>query len=77
MLPTWDVTSATDAKNYYASSMSPRTTMPPATTIPRGRRSPGKWGGKLAERLGLSGKVIERKRSTGCATTCIRRTTNR
>ncbi len=49
MLSIHEVTSATDAKNYYAAS----------DYYSQGQETVGKWGGKLAERLGLSGKVTK------------------
>ena len=49
MLTIHEVTSATDAKNYYAAS----------DYYSQGQETVGKWGGKLAETLGLSGKVTK------------------
>jgi len=49
MLTIHEVTSATDAKNYYASS----------DYYSQGQETVGRWGGKLAEQLGLSGKVTK------------------
>ena len=49
MLSIHEVTSATDAKNYYAAS----------DYYSQGQETVGKWGGKLAEQLGLSGKVTK------------------
>ena len=49
MLTIHEVTSATDAKNYYAAS----------DYYSQGQETVGRWGGKLAERLGLSGKVTK------------------
>ena len=42
---------ATDAKHYYAA----------ADYYSQGQETVGQWGGKLAEVLGLSGKVDERR----------------
>ena len=47
MLTSYHVTSATDAKNYYAAS----------DYYSDGQELVGRWGGKLAERFGLSGTV--------------------
>src|SRR5271165_597680 len=49
MLTIHEVTSATDAKNYYAAS----------DYYSQGQETVGKWGGKLAGMLGLSGKVTK------------------
>jgi conjugative relaxase-like TrwC/TraI family protein len=61
MLLTWDVTSATDAKNYYASSVSPGADSSRHDYYSEGQESPGKFGGKLGERLGLAGKVVDKE----------------
>src|ERR1035437_9288075 len=49
MLTIHEVTSATDAKSYYAAS----------DYYSQGQETVGEWGGKLAETLGLSGKVTK------------------
>jgi conjugative relaxase-like TrwC/TraI family protein len=49
MLTIHEVTSATDAKKYYAAS----------DYYSQGQETVGKWGGKLADTLGLSGKVTK------------------
>jgi conjugative relaxase-like TrwC/TraI family protein len=49
MLTIHEVTSATDAKNYYAAS----------DYYSQGQETVGEWGGKLADMLGLSGKVTK------------------
>jgi conjugative relaxase-like TrwC/TraI family protein len=49
MLTIHEVTSATDAKNYYAAS----------DYYSQGQETVGKWGGKLAQMLGLAGKVTK------------------
>lgn len=49
MLTIHEVTSATDAKKYYAAS----------DYYSQGQETVGQWGGKLAETLGLSGKVTK------------------
>ena len=49
MLTIHEVTSATDAKSYYAAS----------DYYSQGQETVGRWGGKLAEQLGLSGKVTK------------------
>lgn len=61
MLLTWDVTSATDAKNYYASSLSPGGQSSRQDYYSEGQESPGRFGGKLGERLGLAGKVVDKE----------------
>ncbi len=59
MLLTWDVTSASDAKNYYGSSVSPGADSSRHDYYSEGQESPGLFGGKLGERLGLAGKVVD------------------
>jgi conjugative relaxase-like TrwC/TraI family protein len=49
MLTIHEVTSATDAKNYYAAS----------DYYSQGQETVGEWGGKLADTLGLSGTVTK------------------
>jgi conjugative relaxase-like TrwC/TraI family protein len=49
MLTIHEVTSATDAKHYYAAS----------DYYSQGQETVGEWGGKLADKLGLSGKVTK------------------
>jgi conjugative relaxase-like TrwC/TraI family protein len=49
MLKIHEVTSATDAKKYYAV----------ADYYSQGQETVGEWGGKLADQLGLSGKVTK------------------
>ena len=61
MLLTWDVTSATDAKNYYASSVSPGGELSRQGYYSEGQEPAGTFGGKLAERLGLNGKVVDKE----------------
>jgi conjugative relaxase-like TrwC/TraI family protein len=61
MLLTWDVTSATDAKNYYGSSVSPGADPSRHDYYSEGQESPGKFGGKLAERLGLNGRTVDKE----------------
>ncbi len=61
MLLTWDVTSATDAKNYYASSVSPGAEPSRQDYYSEGQESPGRFGGKLAERLGLKDKPVDKE----------------
>lgn len=57
----WDVTSATDAKNYYGSSVSPGADSSRHGYYSEGQESPGRFGGKLGERLGLAGKVVDQE----------------
>ena len=54
MLLTWDVTSASDAKNYYSSSVSLDGKSSRQDYYSEGQESPGRFGGKLGDRLGLS-----------------------
>lgn len=61
MLTIYDVTSATDAKNYYASSVSPEAASARRDYYSEGQESPGLYGGKLAEELGLAGKIIDKE----------------
>ena len=61
MLLTWDVTSASDAKNYYAASFSPDGKPTRQDYYSEGQESPGRFGGKLAERLGLAGKPVDKE----------------
>jgi conjugative relaxase-like TrwC/TraI family protein len=49
MLTIHEVTSATNAKHYYAAS----------DYYSQGQETVGEWGGKLAEQLGVSGKVTK------------------
>jgi conjugative relaxase-like TrwC/TraI family protein len=49
MLRIRTVTTASDAKNYYAE----------ADYYAEGQETVGKWGGKLAEKLDLSGAVTK------------------
>src|SRR5208283_2255131 len=60
MLLTWDVTSASDAKNYYASSVSPGDKPSRQDYYSEGQETPGRFGGKLGERLGLDGKTVDK-----------------
>ncbi len=59
MLTIHEVTSATDAKNYYASSVSPDVGTSRKHYYSEGQEKVGEWGGKLAEKLGLSGQVTK------------------
>ena len=61
MLTIYDVTSATDAKNYYASSVSPEAASARRDYYSEGQESPGLYGGKLAEELGLAGKSVDKE----------------
>jgi hypothetical protein len=61
MLLTWDVTSATDAKNYYSSCLTPGGGSSRQDYYSEGQESPGRYGGKLGERLGLNGKVVDKE----------------
>ena len=49
MLTIYEITSATNAKHYYAA----------ADYYSQGQETVGRWGGKLAEGLGLTGKVTK------------------
>ena len=61
MLLIWDVTSATDAKNYYATSVSPGTDASRQDYYSEGQETAGRFGGKLAERLGLKDKFVDKE----------------
>ena len=53
MLLIWDVTSATDAKNYYASSVSPGGDASRQDYYSEGQESPAGSAASSRERLGL------------------------
>lgn len=59
MLLIWDVTSAADAKNYYAGCLAAARTPDQLGYYSEGQESPGRYGGKLGEGLGLAGKVVD------------------
>lgn len=61
MLLIWHVTSATDAKNYYASSVSPEAERSRQDYYSEGQESPGRYCGSLAERLGLCGRPVDKE----------------
>lgn len=61
MLTIYDVTSATDAKRYYASSVSPTAASSRQDYYLEGQESPGRYGGELAAELGLAGKVVDQE----------------
>lgn len=61
MLLIWHVTSSTDAKNYYASSVSPGAEPSRQDYYSEGQESPGRYGGGLAEQLGLWGKQVDKE----------------
>jgi conjugative relaxase-like TrwC/TraI family protein len=60
MLLSYEVTSATDAKNYFASSISPGAEVDRHNYFSEGQESPGRYGGKLAGVLDLAGKVVDK-----------------
>jgi conjugative relaxase-like TrwC/TraI family protein len=59
MLLIWDVTSATDAKDYYATCLASGTVPDRQGYYSEGQESPGVYGGKLAGMLGLGGKAVD------------------
>lgn len=60
MILSYEVTSGTDARNYFASRMSLAAGSSRQDYYAAGQESPGVFGGKLGDELGLSGKVVER-----------------
>jgi hypothetical protein len=54
------VTSASDAKNYYAPSVSPGGQPDRQGYYAEGQEAAGIYGGNLAEHLGLAGKAVEK-----------------
>jgi conjugative relaxase-like TrwC/TraI family protein len=60
MLLSYEVTSATDAKNYFASSVSPEVVASRRDYYSEGQESPGRYGGKLADELELTGKTVDK-----------------
>jgi conjugative relaxase-like TrwC/TraI family protein len=60
MLLMWDVTSATDAKNYYAACFSSGVRPDRQGYYSEGQEAPGRYSGKLAEEWGLAGKVVDK-----------------
>ena len=62
MLLIYEVTSATDAKNYFASCLSPGRESTRQDYYSEGQESPGRFGGKLAARLGIAGQVVDKER---------------
>lgn len=61
MLLIWDVSSAADAKNYYAACFDADRVPDRQGYYSEGQESPGMYGGKLAERLGLAGQVVDKQ----------------
>ena len=59
MLLIYDVTSATDAKNYYAACLSPGGKADRQGYYSEGQETPGVYGGKLGEELGLAGRPVD------------------
>lgn len=59
MLLIWDVTSAADAKNYYAECLASAQMPDQLSYYSEGQESPGRYGGMLGEELGLAGKVVD------------------
>lgn len=56
----WDVTSAADAKNYYASSVAMGASSSRADYYSEGQESPGIFDGRLAAMLGLAGRTVDK-----------------
>jgi conjugative relaxase-like TrwC/TraI family protein len=61
MLLIYEVTSAADAKNYYAGSVAMEARPSRQDYYSEGQEAPGRYGGKLAEQLGIAGKVVDKK----------------
>ena len=61
MLTIYDVTSASRAKEYFASSVSPEAVSSRQTYYSEGQESPGTYRGKLAEEMGIAGKVVDKE----------------
>lgn len=59
MLTINDVTSATDAKSYYAACLSPGSVADRQNYYSEGQESPGSYSGKLAEELGIAGRPVD------------------
>jgi conjugative relaxase-like TrwC/TraI family protein len=59
MLLSYEVTSASRAKDYFATSVSPEAIASRQDYYSEGQESPGKYGGKLADVLGLAGKPVD------------------
>jgi conjugative relaxase-like TrwC/TraI family protein len=55
------VTSSTNAKQYYGASVSPGEASTRRDYYAEGQESPGTYGGKLAEVLGLAGKPVDQE----------------
>lgn len=60
MLLSYEVTSASRAKEYFASSVSPEALSARQGYYSEGQESPGTFGGKLADTLGLAGKPVDK-----------------
>jgi conjugative relaxase-like TrwC/TraI family protein len=60
MLMSYEVTSASRAKDYFASSVSPEAIASRQDYYSEGQESPGTYGGKLADALGLTGKPVDK-----------------
>ena len=59
MLTHYEVTSATDAKDYYAACLSPGSQPDRQGYYSEGQESPGRYGGTLGKELGLAGKQVD------------------
>jgi conjugative relaxase-like TrwC/TraI family protein len=59
MLLSYEVTSASRAKDYFATSVSPEAIASRQDYYSEGQESPGTYGGKLADVLGLAGKPVD------------------
>lgn len=60
MLLIYEVTSSTDAKNYYAGSVASGALPTRQDYYSEGQERPGRFGGELARQLGLEGKVVDK-----------------
>ena len=61
MLLSYEVTSAANAKAYFASSVSPEAVSSRQGYYSEGQESPGVYGGKLSVELGLYGKTVDER----------------
>lgn len=61
MLLIWEVTSAADAKAYYAGSVAVAASPSRQEYYSEGQEAPGRYEGKLAEELGIAGKLVDKE----------------
>lgn len=61
MLLIWEITSGSEAKSYYGGSVAVAAKPARQEYYSEGQEAPGRYSGKLAEELGLAGKVVDKK----------------